>query len=290
MSQENSMQAAVEHFHYLDDRTGKLTVLNVATGEIVGTEDDNGHLVKPLESQKWVYSKKMADLVCNEIAMGKDLLDICKISAFPPIEVIRHWKRIYPAFSEALILAKEDRAEVFRKKALDACEEPTSKDEVPGATLKTNTYLKVAGYDNPKTYGSNKKVDAPSIGTVNILIDTGIRRPGDPGYNQDATKLVQEVQNAKSHQKRESEEQSKEEGGHVEEESTFEGQQKEISEEVIGSQVIHERPKEFESIPVETGIRRRNAGTVSPEQKGDGDGAAPVRMEKPKRRRIKRKS
>ncbi len=133
------------------------------------------------------YSPMLADMICEEIAGGKTLIQISQTPGMPKYSDIARWRRLYPDFDEAYKQARKDRAEVYFHKILQEVEQATAdKDEVALARLRADMYKFAAKVSSPDEYAEKQTLDA-RIGIGPIAIETGIRRPGDTGYNRDET-------------------------------------------------------------------------------------------------------
>jgi hypothetical protein len=120
------------------------------------------------------YSKLLADLICEMIVEGKTLIRACRELNLKYADVVR-WKRDHEEFQTALKDAKKDRADALHDEVLDAARE--SKPETKIAALQW-----AAEAANPEDFSSKKKPGSITVGAVQIVLATGITRPGDAGY------------------------------------------------------------------------------------------------------------
>lgn len=135
----------------------------------------------------------LGDLICKEVANGlspKKVLEKMNID----YDVYARWRRQNKEFAQALNQALQDRADYLADCAL---EEAHDASPTPGgaqkAKLIVDTLWKSAEVANAQRYSSRVKVDSgPNHATV-IVIETGIRRVGDPGFFVDETAKIRNV-------------------------------------------------------------------------------------------------
>ena len=96
----------------------------------------------------------------------------------PPLYILYNWRRYHPDFKKNLEIAKKDRAEYFHDKAVQALidAEGATKEEVPGAKLQFDGFLKLAERGNPEAFNSKPQVLQGAIAPAMIVINTGINR------------------------------------------------------------------------------------------------------------------
>lgn len=127
------------------------------------------------------YSEVMVDLICERITEGESLTAICKKPGFPPYSIVARWMRKHPGVKEAIEQARKDRAEVLRDEALSVVDEagPDS-DEIALAKARSDVRKWAAQMDDKQRFGKDESKTVTV--SAQIVIDTGIRRPGDPGF------------------------------------------------------------------------------------------------------------
>lgn len=143
------------------------------------------YLEKDLEIERFptIYQKYdgvICDLVCQKIAEGLPITDVCKLPGFPPYGVLMRWRREHSEFNEAYERARRDRVEVFFDKAIAAAEAAETKDEAQVAKVKVDAYKWAAEKSDPDKMAG--KQQQSGNGQVMIVIETGIRRYGDEGF------------------------------------------------------------------------------------------------------------
>lgn len=138
------------------------------------------------------YSRFLADRICVEIAGGKTLAAVSRMEGMPLYQDLLRWRRDHPEFEEMLDIAISDRGEFYFDKIITTIEEAIAdKDEVQLARLKTDIYKYAAKISNPRRFSETTKIDA-NIAIGAYKLETGIRRPGDPGFNKDETRALNE--------------------------------------------------------------------------------------------------
>lgn len=158
---------------------------------------------------QWIYSTLIGEAICQLITTGFSMNSISKKEGFPSINVILKWKKENSSFKKMLEDAYKDRGEYHRDKALELAEDDAiikDKDGKPlfdkdgmqlvntgHRKLQIETHKWLASSDDVSRYGQKTRVDGEvSVKHTIFQIDTGVRRLGDPGYQVDQTKIVQE--------------------------------------------------------------------------------------------------
>ena len=163
-------------------------------GELVWIERGMS-LDKYVSKAKWAYSEVIIDIICQKLLEGKRLGEICKQPGIPPYHILSAWRRKHSEADEKIRAARADYAELYREQVL---EEAMSADEenVQTARLRMDALKWAAGVDNPDKYGAKTKVSHDVSGSVQLIVDTGIRRPEDIPIE---AKSVEEVTDGKDH-------------------------------------------------------------------------------------------
>lgn len=140
------------------------------------------------------YSPLLADRICEMVTEGKTITDICALDNYPNYSQLCKWRREFPEFAAGLKQARQDRAEIMFDKAIKTVEQAgTDRDEINLAKARADIYKQAAKVYNPKDFGDKQQIDA-KIGISAVKIETGIRRPGDDGYNADETAMIRDVE------------------------------------------------------------------------------------------------
>ena len=122
-------------------------------------------------------------LLADEIALGNSIPEACANLNLDYNEVLS-FKRSNPDFASLLEQARRDRADTMHEMVL--IEGRNAIDE----KVRIETYKYMADKGNPDSYGNRTKLTGDKNAPLTFLLDTGIRRAGDPGYEEgkDATK------------------------------------------------------------------------------------------------------
>lgn len=181
-----------KHEVYINDE-GQVEFLDLETGEVFRKEISLSELASyRLVRGRWVPLDQCEEpvhynaLVALEIANGiLDGVPIRKVCAGVGIDyrIYCEWKRKYPEFADLVANARKDRAEIYFEKieeVVEAAEEDA--DSVALARVKADAYKHLAGVSDGRY--SNKTTIEGKIGVGVISIESGIRRPGDVGYEE----------------------------------------------------------------------------------------------------------
>lgn len=154
----------------LDKETRKLKTYDVHSGAIVATE---GSLVP---DSNFAYSVEIGSLICSMLREGQTIKQVGETAGMPNLHLIYAWKNFHPDFKLALKEAREDRADYFHDKAVDAVDEVAEKDDVPVGNFKFNSYMKLAEKNSPDRYGNKVQHSGAGGGALQIVVNTGIIR------------------------------------------------------------------------------------------------------------------
>jgi hypothetical protein len=64
------------------------------------------------------YSEEKADAICDRLAEGEYLTDICQLSGFPTYKTYRRWAEQNETFAKRIVRAHEDQTEYFRDRIM----------------------------------------------------------------------------------------------------------------------------------------------------------------------------
>lgn len=106
------------------------------------------------------YSKALADRICEAVAEGKFIADLCKVKGFPALSNMRLWLHEYPDFRSAYARARESSGEHEERRAAqirDAMLAEVYPADV--ARVAIDTSLKLAKIRDPKTYGDKQTIE-----------------------------------------------------------------------------------------------------------------------------------
>ena len=182
---------------YKLDEEGR-TIEISPTGEervVTLTEEQRLALVRQASStgpqfvQPREYSSLLAEEFCYHISSGKTVHQSCKASGLSYHEYLR-WYTLYDRFKVLVEEAKKNRAEEVFERLLDVAENTAAdQDEVALGRLKADIYKHVAAVTDDKFVATQRMKAEHKIGVVSL--ETGIRRPGDAGYEE--TEIFREL-------------------------------------------------------------------------------------------------
>lgn len=201
-----------KHFHYLNPETGLIETIDSITGQVVAKQSSTEDLLKmkkdrmtevtvedgtkmlielgaPIEAKRgrsWPFTQVLADVICQMIAEGSSITEVCKMKGMPSYPILCRWRREHPEFQEAIKQAYADRAEMYHDKAIQAVEDENvlTQEDIAKAKLQVDTYKWAAGVGNADRFGNRTKISGDPNAPLQLLIETGIRRKGDPGYEE----------------------------------------------------------------------------------------------------------
>jgi len=102
------------------------------------------------------YSKALAGLVCEQIALGYSLRTVCKSDEMPGIATVFTWLRENIDFQEQYMRACEERTEAMSEDILDIADDA---EDVQKARLQVETRKWLMAKMKPKKYGDKMAVD-----------------------------------------------------------------------------------------------------------------------------------
>jgi len=206
-----------KHWHYLNKK-GEIETIDVKTGKVISYDqpdkvDDLPKLVaindgdrvvyvqkgyrledyhaEPKLLAKYVFSPLLGDVICQKIAEGGKIMEICQQEGFPCYAVFSKWRRENEDFASQVRQAIVDRGEMMADLALLAAEEAVTKDEVASQRLKFEARKWRASVDNPEKFQQRTKISGDANNPVTFVIETGVRRQGDDGCKDVTEKPVE---------------------------------------------------------------------------------------------------
>lgn len=118
------------------------------------------------------YSKALAGLVCEQIALGYSLRTVCKSDEMPGIATVFTWLRENIDFQEQYARACEERTEAMAEDLLDIADDGSNDytetedgrtayngDAIQRAKLRVDTRKWLMAKMKPKKYGDKMAVD-----------------------------------------------------------------------------------------------------------------------------------
>lgn len=200
-------------FAYMNDK-GQIEVIDVRTGKILAIQTTREELLvkKPEEfveytlesgdkvlveknvsapdlstNRRLPYSPLVVDLICQKIAEGQSLTSVCRNPGFPSYALLCRWRRENPGINDMLNEARRDRAEQIHDRIMDevvADAQAVTKDDIPGVKLKFDALKWLTQVGDQDRYGQKQQISGKVDVKTAIVVDTGIRRPGDEGYRE----------------------------------------------------------------------------------------------------------
>ena len=171
-----AVQASV--YDLLETKWDRLVRINTPQGPVYLERGINPDIIPELQAMP--YSKLLADLVCEKIVNGKTMKAALKELNLD-YSTVMAWKRNVEEFAINLAQAKKDRTEVFYDEIVE-----TSRERVSGKD-KISALQWAAEKGNPSEFGTKKTGEGGGGTTIQIIsVNTGIKRPGDPGYEAPA--------------------------------------------------------------------------------------------------------
>ncbi len=151
--------------------TGKTTPLDTPTNNLADV---------------YRYDRNLAQAICELVREGKTIASIGRMPGFPLPATIYNWKRLFPGFDEMLEASFKDRAYLLQDRILDDLDEMGSlqKDEIPAKKLQVDTTFKLMEKANPEKFGAKVQLSGDKDAPLQFIIDTGIRRKDDAGFDQ----------------------------------------------------------------------------------------------------------
>lgn len=155
----------------------------------------NPDLLRNIPRRAWVFSEVVSEGILQRIQNGETLSKICKSQGYPSYNMFCRWRRENKKFDEAVRAAMRNRAEFHRDEVLRIAQDNESSrtEDIGGAKLAIDSHKWLASTDHSERFGNKTHVDADVRVATKFIIDTGIRRPDDVGYNRDQTKIAHEV-------------------------------------------------------------------------------------------------
>ena len=112
-----------------------------------------------------LYTPQLADSICDRIAQGEMLTDICKEQAMPSVSTVLSWRSM-PHFSQLYIRAKEVRLEVMAEDLVSVADDLT--DDPKSRSVRVDVRKWLLARLASKVYGD--KLQTEHSGAVNISI------------------------------------------------------------------------------------------------------------------------
>lgn len=176
----------------IDMHTGNVVAVQASYREIMkGKQDrlvevdtpqgkvwlERGLAAGAIKFRNYAMDEVAASLVCDYITRGCTLTEAAREIGLDP-NIVKHWTHRFPEFQKRYKQAILDRADIMHDKVLE--EAKASSD----TKVRIDAYKYMAEKGNPEAYGNRTKVVGDPNAPVTFVIETGIRRAGDPGYKE----------------------------------------------------------------------------------------------------------
>lgn len=164
---------------YRDLLTDRRNLIEIDTEQGKVWVEEGIGLIPILKRKRILFCQIHADLLCQAIVdQGLSFERACAEVNLTP-GVVNNWKRERPEFAAALRMAKQERGEILRDRAVD-----TALDSID-TKLKVETLKWAAEKDAPEDYGQRTKITGDKNNPIGFIIDTGIRRELPPGGSEE---------------------------------------------------------------------------------------------------------
>jgi hypothetical protein len=104
-----------------------------------------------------LYSRKLADQICDRLAEGTPLSVICRDADMPAARTVRHWQRRHPELLPVILAARTEAAQTLADQCLLICENVHG--NVERDRLRITTRMWLASKLGPKTFGDKLTAD-----------------------------------------------------------------------------------------------------------------------------------
>lgn len=141
------------------------------------------------------FTQAVADAICERLAKGEPLAQICRDEDMPAVRTVSDWKAAHEAFAADFAHAREEGYDQIAADCLDIADE-TGKDTIYGdngaradtewisrSKLRIETRLKLLAKWDPKRYGDKMDVNHGGQGDNPINMNWSINfvKPKDEG-------------------------------------------------------------------------------------------------------------
>lgn len=125
---------------------------------------------KPKAGRPTIYSDELAVEICERIASGRSLRNVCLDKDMPAMSTVMDWLNKDDGFSEQYRRACEDRETTHFEEMLTIADEVLAETaEVAKAKLRIDTRKWVLSRMNPKKYGDKQKDEDDNSKAVDLL-------------------------------------------------------------------------------------------------------------------------
>jgi hypothetical protein len=124
------------------------------------------------------YTEELAAQVCNRLSDGEPLTKICSDAGMPTRATVCNWRHAHPDFFAKYARAREDAADIWAERALQAALDADPVTAVANR-LKFDGLRWYAGKLGPRQYGDKIQHTGDGGGAISLTIETGVRRSDD---------------------------------------------------------------------------------------------------------------
>jgi len=122
-------------------------------------EKEEAQVVKKKTGAPTKYTEDKAEKVCEMVAEGHTLAEICKEIGVGGPSVLWQWERVYPSFAKSYAAARIASADSFAYEALKHARGAYDSETANIARVRGQILMWMAGRMNPKRYGESSHVD-----------------------------------------------------------------------------------------------------------------------------------
>ncbi len=140
------------------------------------------------------YTDEIGNEICQRIACGETLVNICKDAHTPAYITVLHWRTKLPEFGKMYARAREDQADTLADEIIAAVKEDCATDElgrvdngaVAAKRLMVDAMKWRAAKLGPKTYGEKIQQQVTGADGGPVFVVTGVPTLADEPKPDDA--------------------------------------------------------------------------------------------------------
>lgn len=125
------------------------------------------------------FSRKLAKRIFGLYLQGNSILAIARMEGMPTANTIYEWKQREPWFRELMKSCKDQRADIFAEKAIEAAETALDKDDAPAARLRFDAYKWGAEVNDPSRFGKKVTHAGDKDSPIQFVVSTGFPAPNE---------------------------------------------------------------------------------------------------------------
>ena len=130
------------------------------------------------------YSTKIAETICEQLAEGRSIRNICSVKGQPSVAMVYRWLDKYEEFRERYARAREHQAESLADDIRDVLADVRNgKLDANAGRMLVDGFKWLAGKLKPKTYGEHLRHSGGDGGPITVkIIDFGKNSPDGQTY------------------------------------------------------------------------------------------------------------